>query len=103
MYRKGRKVVVGALVALSVFALAALGVRSGVSTDRGGSISVITTYVDCLEDAGVEGVQVQPVMSGDGALVWMKTGIDVPADVHGPCYRAVGGTGVSLQTSSWGN
>ena len=60
-------------------------------------------YMACVAAAGADlGGFAEAVYDQDGVLIWMKTGVDVPVEVHSPCLKSVGGTGVSLNTSSYG-
>ena len=59
-------------------------------------------YIACSAAAGIDVGGAEAVYDQAGALAWMKTGVDVPVEVHSPCFKSVGGTGVSLNTSSYG-
>ncbi len=90
---------------MAALASAVLGVYASASNGEDANTdSIVKRYTDCVVAAGLNDVGgTQPVWDDAGRLVWMKTGIDVPAEVHSPCFLAVGGTGTSLGTSSWGN
>jgi hypothetical protein len=56
-------------------------------------------YLQCVNAAGfkLEDVSVHE-FSGTGIMV--KTAVDVPAPVHAPCFKSIGGP--STDRSSWG-
>ena len=59
------------------------------------------TYETCVAAFGFDPGGVQ-VLLGDGATPWaVKTGRDVPAAIHRPCFRMIGGA--DPQRSSHGN
>ena len=91
--------------AAAAVATAGLGVYASASDgDDANPQTVVERYTECVVSAGLKDVGgAQPVWDDAGRLIWMKTGIDVPVEVHSSCFLAVGGTGVSLSSSSWGN
>lgn len=76
---------------------------STMSPSAAGASTPTEKYTACVAAAGIDVGGAQPVYDQAGALTWMKTGVDVPVDIHSACFEFVGGTGVSLTTSSWGN
>ena len=57
-------------------------------------------YERCVENAGFDPGGVQVLRTDDGTPWWVKTGRDVPVDIHGPCFELIGGD--SDGRSSWG-
>lgn len=56
-------------------------------------------YEACATGAGFLPGGVQVLVAG-GTPVWVKSGRDVPAAVHRPCFRLIGG--IDPHRSSWG-
>ena len=60
-----------------------------------------TQYRDCLLSGGFDPEGVQVLFNDTGKPWWVKTGHDVPAALHGPCFTAIGGEVNGM--SSWGH
>ena len=58
-------------------------------------------YEACLQNLEFEPGGAQVLVGEDGTPWWVKTGNDVPADLHGPCIEQIGGRSNGL--SSHGN
>ncbi len=56
-------------------------------------------YNSCLVNASFDAGGVQIIWSEDGSPSFVKTGHDVPAEFHGPCWTAIGGDTNGM--SSW--
>jgi hypothetical protein len=50
------------------------------------------SYEKCARAFGFDPGGVQVLVDASGRPMWVKTGRDVPAAVHRPCFQAVGGT-----------
>lgn len=72
----------------------------GGAVDTADERSLNRQYETCLLDAGFDPKGVQVLLDDMGAPWWVKTGHNVPADLHGPCYRQIGGEPNGLP--SWG-
>lgn len=57
-------------------------------------------YEACLLASGFDPGGVQVLIDETGEPWWVKTGRNVPADIHGPCFEEIGGTWNGL--ASWG-
>ena len=91
-----------ASVGVGLLAAVVIGMNV-VSEERDPGPAPTEKYTACVAAAGIDVGGAQPVYDQAGALTWMMTGVDVPVDIHSSCFEFVGGTGVSLTTSSWGN
>ncbi len=59
------------------------------------------TYLGCAKSAGLDFTGAQVSLSRDGVPQIVKTGVDVPAEIHTRCWDLVGGRSTA-GTSSWG-
>lgn len=59
------------------------------------------SYEECLLSRGFDPGGVQVLINKAGKPWWVKTGRDVPAEIHGPCMEEIGGMVNGL--SSWGS
>jgi hypothetical protein len=60
--------------------------------------SASVEYEACLQDLGFEPGGVQVLVGEDGTPWWVKTGNDVPAELHGPCCEQIGGKSNGLSS-----
>lgn len=60
-------------------------------------------YLACVRNAGVDLGHAQVLVNAHSEPLFVKTGIDVEAEVHGPCLERIGGPPAELTTSSWGS
>ena len=56
-------------------------------------------YLQCVNAAGFK-LKDASVHQFSGTGIMIKTGVDVPASVHAPCFESIGGS--STDRSSWG-
>lgn len=59
-------------------------------------------YRTCVVNAGFDPNMVQVLLDPAGVPQWVKTGYEVPAEYHVPCFRSIGGT-LNENWSSYGN
>ncbi len=57
-------------------------------------------YEGCLEREGFDPGGAQVLVDGAGAPWWVKTGREVPAELHVPCFIEIGG--IAAESTSWG-
>ena len=60
--------------------------------------SLSVEYEDCLQELGFEPGGVQVLVGEDDAPWWVKTGNDVPVELHGPCFEQIGGDSNGLSS-----
>lgn len=58
-------------------------------------------YQECLSAMAFDPAGAQVLIDETGKPWWVKTGLDVPPDLHGPCLAEIGGEPNGL--SSWGD
>ena len=48
------------------------------------------SYVLCLREAEFDATGAHVIRDDTGRIIRVRTGVDVPADIHGPCMVAIG-------------
>lgn len=75
-------------------------ITAGELRERRLGIELSKKYLTCVNEAGFELVGAQVLFLSDRVTpVFVKTGLDVPAGFHGPCFEAIGGAAVAGASS----